>query len=288
MEAVARDHVGCSLDKTILEFWEKCNFVQFDLYYVLVGSLVFFQVMEFLVKKFSEGFKSYKACDEADKLRWCNKTISALHAILSSAGSITVLAMESQTWENPPSGYSPRFLPVLFMSVGYFIYDLISYLRQYIATGAKPQTSMLVHHIICVVAIQYCVAYRIGLLYCMTLLAMEITTPLLQATWMLKKAGLGNSVIFKINGIAFIVSFFIFRVVWSILQIVHLYVYRITYMVLPWWFSIPITVPGLLCVLNCYWFVLILRLAIKGDQPADQKRPAQPLANKALAKKKEM
>lgn len=239
-------------------FYKTCNFMTFDLVNIAFYSFIACHLLERLVRLpsslLSSTYRSFK--NEVDRFDWSNRVVALVHAVLSSVLAMFCLLNEPQTWSDAASGYTESYVRVLMISIGYFCYDLLVLVRYYALTG-KLDMPMLAHHIICILGINYCVNYRTGLLYCIQLLFTEATTPFLHIRWYLLKMGMGDSLLLRINSIIFYIAFFIFRVLWCFASNVHMYVYRENIAGYPWYLYAPIVLPGVLFVLNTYWFVLI-------------------------------
>ena len=187
--------------------------------------------------------------------------MSYIHAWISTILVVHALWNEPHTWRDACHAYAPRYEIVLGVSVGYFIFDLLFFIRNRKVFG--DNTAMVVHHLVCIVAITYCIAYRVGLFYNMCLLFTEITTILLHQQWFLSTIGYKNGKLYQLNGLLFWIGFFFCRVVWCFLQNVHLYYYQDQFAHAPYIFRAPIITPSLLFLLNLYWFILISKRVLK-------------------------
>lgn len=187
--------------------------------------------------------------------------VSYLHAWVSTVLTIHAMFQEPHTWGDACHSYAPRYELILGLSSGYFIYDLLYFFRHKKVFGNN--TSMLIHHMVCVCGILYCVTYRIGLFYNMCLLFTEITTIFLHQQWFMSVLGLKNGRLYQANGLIFWVLFFFCRVVWCFFQNVHLIMLRYQYKHAPVTYRAPIIAPYLLFLLNTYWFVLITIKVLK-------------------------
>jgi hypothetical protein len=174
---------------------------------------------------------------------------------------------ETQTWSNAGS-WADSFAPVLGLSVGYFVYDFLFFIRMRIV---KTNIAMVIHHLLCILAMTYCVNYRIGTIYNVALLFTEITTPLYHHRWFFLKLGMADTTLYKINGAAFWILFFFCRVVWCFLQNVHLWWVSDKFSIYPWSIRGPIIVPSLLFVLNLFWFVQITMIVLSSTKKKPKK-----------------
>ncbi|EFC44556.1 predicted protein [Naegleria gruberi] len=196
-----------------------------------------------------------------DKIRFYNKVISYIHAWFSTSAAIYALINEPTTWYDAGHGWSISYEVVLAISVGYFINDLIFGFR--FPKAFPDNTSMVIHHLVCIMGILYCLNFRIGVLYCVTLLITEITTPFLQHRWFFTFLHYEGTVWFKLNGVLFWLMFLICRVIWCFIQNVHIFYFADQYNFSPYHQRVPIVIPSLLFLLNVFWFMIITKIVIK-------------------------
>jgi hypothetical protein len=253
-------------NQTYIQFVQKCNFlphVPNYTYFMIIGFITC-HILEAIVRLLSSNLSIYKNLNEEDRIRYPNKIVSYIHAVESTVISIITLLNEPQTWDNAGS-WADSFAPVLGFSVGYFIYDLVFFFRMRIVLS---NIAMVIHHLVCVTSVTYCVNYRIGAVYNIALLFTEITTPLYHHRWFFLKLGMADTMIYKVNGAMFWILFFFCRVVWCFLQNVHLWWVSDKFEIFPWFIRGPIIVPSLLFLLNTFWFVQITMIVLSGGNNA--------------------
>jgi hypothetical protein len=200
-----------------------------------------------------------------------NRIVSYIHAWLSTIVAIHAVLVESHTWSDAKHGYAPRYELVLAISVGYFIFDLMYFLRNKKVFG--DNTSMVIHHLVCILSVLFCVVYRVGVFYNVTLLMTEVTTILLHQQWFLTVCGKKNGTLYQANGLLFWVLFFFCRVVWCFLHNVHLYHYNYQFEQYSYLHRIPIVVPSILFLLNLYWFILITKRVLSHGGKSPDRKP---------------
>ncbi|KAL0477745.1 hypothetical protein AKO1_013394 [Acrasis kona] len=192
---------------TYIDFVKTCNYMNRtpEYLYCLLISFVICHILEKLALYLGKNLNIYKSLNEDDRIRYPNKIVSYLHAIISTALAVWSLLKSTDVWAFGAGGFHWTFPGVLGISVGYFIYDLLFFFRMKIA---GQNVAMVVHHILCIVAMTYNVNYRIGLIYNIALLFTEVTTPLYHHRWFFLKLGMGDSLAYKINGLLFWILFF--------------------------------------------------------------------------------
>lgn len=148
---------------------------------------------------------------QSDRVYFASSVVSILHALYTGLSAAYLLySGELPLWESfgRPSAAWER---VVAISMGYFLYD-----GTLVLLHAMPgRTEMLLHHSLGL-ATQYapiCVYHNFHAISCMGYIA-ELSTPFVCARWMLKEAGGGSGTrLYLLNGLAIVLSFFVFRVV---------------------------------------------------------------------------
>jgi len=272
----ATSHFTCYQGRSMPQYLANCSTLhETGVYWpVVIVSFIICHMFEYVVRVLSYRTSVWKSLDPVESVRWHNKVVSYVHAWISTILVVHALLMEPHTWRDACHAYAPRYELVLAISVGYFLFDLFFFLRNRRVFG--DNTSMVVHHLVCIIAITYCVAYRVGLFYNMCLLFTEVTTIFFHQQWFLSAIGYKNGKLYQLNGLLFWILFFFCRVVWCFLQNVHLYVFSYQFEFAPYIFRAPIVTPSILFFLNLYWFIIITKRVVQhgGKSPNNDSKSA--------------
>jgi len=148
----------------------------------------------------------------SDRIYWASTVVSTVHALFSGLSAAYLLGSGAlPAWERfgEPSAAWER---VIALSFGYFIYDGLLVLSDPAKLGGAQ---MLLHHFLGLSMhfAPVCVYHKFHALSCLGYLV-ELSTPFVNARWMLKEAGGGSGTrLYLCNGLAILVTFFAFRVV---------------------------------------------------------------------------
>ncbi|KAF0980695.1 hypothetical protein FDP41_013178 [Naegleria fowleri] len=263
---------------TFIEYNTQCTFLTttpmpYNVLFIAACSFVFCYLFEQIVKLICYKFVfvaleqrikklGKPEINENHKIAFYNKVISYTHAWFSTIAAIYVLVNEPTTWGDAAHGWVISYEVVLGISVGYFVHDLIFTTFRY-PQAFPDNTSMIIHHLVCILGILYCLNFRIGVLYCITLLITEITTPFLQHRWFMEFLHYEKTIWFKLNGVLFWLMFLVCRVIWCFVQNVHIFYHADQYNFSPYHQRVPIILPSLLFLLNLFWFMIITKIVVK-------------------------
>merc|ERR1712070_292593 len=103
--------------------------------------------------------------------------------------------------------------------VGYLIWDLFLVLHQF---ATFPDLSVVVHHVLILIAYSGGLVSGWGTLYLAGLLVNEISTPFINQRYILKHQALTGSAAYGVNGICLALSFFVFRILACLLAVGHI------------------------------------------------------------------
>ncbi|KAK9817229.1 hypothetical protein WJX72_011418 [[Myrmecia] bisecta] len=204
-------------------------------------------------------WKGYKSLSTSNKLGWCNRIASAIHAIVLVSNQAWNLA-DPQLTADPLFAVSDGHFRWGSVMYGYLIYDTLYTLVFYKAVGSP---SFILHHALGLVCCCFGLYFNKLALFGIAIeVFFEGTTPLLHLLGCMKVAGLEDTVAFLVAGLAFAAQFFVFRVV-----IAQYYWYLMIKSVLalehrPAWGWAGIAVYGALSALNVFWFSKLVRMAV--------------------------
>jgi hypothetical protein len=125
--------------------------------------------------------------------------------------------------------------------------------------------AMNIHHFCAFLSVTISGLTGMGHVYVLMVMSTELTTPLVNARWLLDKAGLKQHKIYLVNGISMMVMWFLDRIVFLAFYYFPL-IYRhrdelvmlnVVYRNLLLW------IPPLLTVLNVFWFGKMVKGAIR-------------------------
>jgi TLC domain len=156
---------------------------------------------------------------------------------------------------------SPVSTATLIFSFGYFLTDIFMFMF-YFSHGT---VAMNIHHICALISVTISAFTGQGHPYVLLVLSTEVTTPLVNARWLLDKGGLKQHKLYFINGITMMVMWFFVRIVFMVFYFFPL-MYRhqgelvMLNSVYKWFL---LTIPPLLTVLNMYWFSKMVRGAMR-------------------------
>ncbi|KAJ8730949.1 hypothetical protein PYW08_002362 [Mythimna loreyi] len=137
---------------------------------------------------------------------WCSRVLTVLHGTVAVLGGYTQCHLPLTT-----KNLSRRILPSQYMlmiwSWGYFAFDLLWCLMYW-----SESRVILFHHLAALLSItRYMHKDHTGCTFACTLVLMELTNPLLQARWFLKKMGYGNSLLYSVVEVMYLSLFLFLR-----------------------------------------------------------------------------
>ncbi|KAI9104987.1 TLC domain-containing protein [Phlyctochytrium arcticum] len=210
---------------------------------------------------------------------WANRTASSLHALLACIGCVHWVVADSHLIKKPSDfGFLSSAVCDFYMGVtlGYLLFDILrmSYFRFFVqsshAVTSAPVTSMFIHHATIIAAYSLGVRYHYGTYYMGLLLNNEITTPFLNARFLMAERGYKASKAYKVNELAFIAGFFVSRVVGNLYILYHMQTHLGTFKPVADTIALPTGIFYLLPVLayahallQFYWFGLLMRMVYR-------------------------
>lgn len=214
----------------------------------------------------SRCFKSYSQLNKSQKIEWNNRGFSTVHAIITSIISF-YLVMISDLFKE---GSHPELIidrksiasdATFGISLGYFIYDLAMILQLFPSLGGMEY---IIHHGLSLYSFSLALLSGQAHLYILMVLFTEITTPFVNMRWYLDHAGLKNSKLYLLNGIALTVGWLLARIVLFFYLFSHMYAHfdQVRTMFDLGFYSL-LAVPSTLAGMNVFWFWKILRGLVK-------------------------
>lgn len=132
---------------------------------------------------------------------------------------------------------------------------------------------LVVHHVAAFVSVLRSLQQQQAHVYTLAMLATEATTPLINARWLMDKAGMRAHPAYIANGVGLLVAWVVFRLLLFVPFVQHVVQHwKELEMLTSYDRAIVVVVPILLWSLNLWWFTKILRGALKlvlGDKKQD-------------------
>ncbi|TPX60726.1 hypothetical protein PhCBS80983_g01628 [Powellomyces hirtus] len=210
---------------------------------------------------------------------WANRCVSTIHAVIAFYGSIDWFVQDRHLIRDPSDyGFIRSHLCEFYMGVtfGYLFFDLLRLLYYKFvahhnnAVASAPAASMFIHHVVIIIAYYLGVKYHYGTFYMALFLNNELTTPFLNARFLMAERGMKMTRPYALNEVAFVLGFFTSRVVGNIAVLWHM----TTHLPFMWPMieskNVPVPIYFLLPVLayshgllQFYWFALLVRMAYR-------------------------
>lgn len=187
--------------------------------------------------------KIMRRLPQEKRLEGNTRIVSSLHAITMTTFAIKYLM------NNIECG---TFVSILPVSSAFGVFDLTIVTLNY-EKFKKGYSNIVIHHILLIFGplVLTCNGDPHGILY-----LFETTVPLLDMSWYLYNSGQKNTLLFKINSVAGLVAFFIFRIINSF----YIFCRSIT---TDYFSLIHVFIVFIFLLLNLNWFKLLVKLAIK-------------------------
>eukprot|EP00030_Apusomonadida_sp_AF-17_P004387 a509527_108.p1 GENE.a509527_108~~a509527_108.p1 ORF type:complete len:327 (-),score=86.53 a509527_108:32-895(-) len=213
--------------------------------------------------------RRYDALSGVDKTRWNEKTLSIIHAVIATQGSLRSIA---QTFSEVAVG-TPEYHHVIVgrgvvphrdfyiqLSIGYFVSDLIIY-------ALPPRHHGLpdyLHHITATLSYGVGVYFEWASFVQINFLQNEISTPLYQLTWFLRIFDLRLSRLDLCVRAVFGALFFVSRIVWNSIICWHIIV-ALQHESIPvpmWAYPFQLATLFLHVGLQFFWFYYIVAIFV--------------------------
>jgi len=228
---------------------------------IVIGSVVFFFVLQWVVSVVSNRLECYRRLSKEDKLEWVIRVVSIVHALVSWGTVPGFFFPEPALATGDLYAYSEQSDVFFCISTGYFAWDLI--ITIYYGWGA-----LFLMHAISSFGVfffgLYPFLHYVGQFY---LGVFELSTVWFHLRCLLERTGKTQTLFFKFVEVMFAVSFTIVRIIMG------------TYVSFWWWIDmVTLAMSGkahsvfvicyylgsnaILMVLQYYWFFLLLQAAL--------------------------
>eukprot|EP00927_Polykrikos_kofoidii_P082276 TRINITY_DN8138_c0_g1_i2.p1 TRINITY_DN8138_c0_g1~~TRINITY_DN8138_c0_g1_i2.p1 ORF type:complete len:284 (-),score=38.95 TRINITY_DN8138_c0_g1_i2:377-1228(-) len=153
------------------------------------------------------------------------------------------------------SGHARFLVPV---TIGYMVADLVLLSQWQLAKGGGVETClMLLHHFLSICSWPVTLYFDFCSRYVLILLSYESSSIFMTVMWLLTTAGLKKSLLYKVNGAVFTLSFVLLRVVGALPQVRGMWQHQ------PWFSGAYVAVPQWVLtgsswlilphILNAFW-----------------------------------
>jgi len=217
-----------------------------------------------VVEKYYSKKTSHNKLNENDKIQWCSRVVSTIHAVICTVAGLYVLFTDKPSYEDALWGKSVLGEMTGAFTWGYMIADFL-----YMLVILSPQTvdayyGSLVHHF-CFIAV-YPFIMSTGAMTHLLLIRLiaEMSTPFVNMRWHLAVTGRKTSKQYFYNGLLLLFTFFISRVLlmsycyWRFYEASNTPGYYKLESI-KWIFAGPIIVD----CLNLFWFYKLVLGSIK-------------------------
>jgi hypothetical protein len=186
---------------------------------------------EFIFKVASPAISSalvpkYKTFDTRTRVNWDIHVVSMVQCLIISTLAVNVIltdptrekAAETDYWRDRLWGYSEATGTVQGFAAGYFLWDVVA-----CTTNIDSQGIAGLLHGLAALTISGLGFRPFGNYYGINFTLFELSTPFLNIHWFCDKLGMTGSTLQLVNGVVFIISFFLSRLVWGTWQTYRMY-----------------------------------------------------------------
>lgn len=214
---------------------------------------------------------TYTGLSQKDRVDWDSRWTSTIHALAISALAMYLFLLTDpfsddttapELWKTSPlKRHTPLSSAALGWSLGYFTLD-IALVCWYFPTMGGPE--MLIHHIAAFISVGLASYTKQAHMYTLLLLSTEMTTPFVNARWILDQMGLRSAPIYALNGVCMFTFWFVGRIVLFMWFFQHMWQHQAQIRDLRSDVQLLMaTVPPFLFVLNVFWFGKIVKGLVK-------------------------
>ncbi len=225
----------------------------------VIYSTIFYQTIFILsrgvLRYFFKSYNNY----ESIKIGFCSHVVSMVQCVLIMTICFPVL-FDQSLLENRVFASTPYGEFTASISLGYFIWDFLfsAYYIDYAGIG------FVIHGLASSYVYYFCLSRKFIVYYGSVFMFFEASTPLLNIHWFINHLPENTITIsknfFKINGILFIIMFFLCRIVWGWYHAINIIIdflnvwdkvniYQVSSVIIP---------NMILNCLNLYWFIRII------------------------------
>ncbi|CAG9460104.1 unnamed protein product [Pedinophyceae sp. YPF-701] len=192
------------------------------------------------------------------------RVVALAHHAVQLPVAIALLATDKTFWDHPFSHATPLSKCFMVSVAGYFLHDTWICWRDIQYDGVQ----MFLHGALAAMLYVGGVATSAWHFWGMVFFTWELSTPFVHLRWALHRAGQKRTPLYRRNGVALIVAFFLVRIVWGLYA--SAYFWRESALSLrgevenpagPALTQVARSFNVLLCGLNLYWFQKMIRIA---------------------------
>lgn len=207
--------------------------------------------------------KTYQKLSNAGKKEWNERTLSTIHAIISTG---LVFYCYYKTWPLPWTNlfdhHEYLYVFTLSLSAGYMLADF--FLTIYVGDEQSGLFLALLHHTIGFIAFAEASVAAGSQCIVLFYVATEASTPFVNLRWMLHEAGLKDHSVYLFNGLAMMLVFFLIRIL--PLPFIYYQFYNQLNQLMAQSFPVIFStffLTTLINTLNLFWFNKMIQGALK-------------------------
>jgi len=219
----------------------------------------------------------FKSLDIRRQKLFVQKINSLLHClIVVPLSTRSVLGFNGDIYD-VFEDYEPAKLP-LAISLGYFLYD-------FSLSALDPKVwgwGLLVHAASCLLLLSITLFNNFILYFATTCNIWEISTIFLCIHGLMRTAGYDKGLLYTVNGILLVLSFFLVRICYGIYQSYLLWTVLLKDTTAVWYLPLLLEIANLITnVLNIYWMFLLFKGLIETLFGSGETKKKPPVINKA-------
>ncbi|KAJ1811767.1 hypothetical protein LPJ75_003985 [Coemansia sp. RSA 2598] len=207
----------------------------------------------------------WKRLNKIERYKWCVRLVSIAHACYMVTTSLVVIA-NSKLRSNPIHGYDPVAESAYSITVGYFLWDIIDTYKNIQIAGFGFMAHAIMSFGVYLLSFTPFLQY-----YGACFMMFEVSTIFLNVHLFFEDLGLQDAIIYFINGMALVSSFFFARIVYGTILSVNVWrsiadsEISISPFITGFVKLANITLMGL----SYYWFSVIIMTAKRNALDAD-------------------
>ncbi|KAI9365443.1 TLC domain-containing protein [Zopfochytrium polystomum] len=254
-------------------FWASIHLTLLETYWpVLIGSAIACEVIATVSARMAKtSSAAYRGLSRANKFDWRMKIVSLVHSLLVSAMSFPIL-VDPAFQQEPILKYTHYSACLLSITCGYFIWDTIVSAMQISVNGP----GMVVHGLSCFLVFLFS-AKPLFHYYGAVFLMFELSTPFLNAHWILTKMGiLGPRLKNILQALVYIIFFFA-RILFGLYQSFQYFGdVRAKWDHIPFFIVVMYSIANVvLNSLNLFWFFKMTMYLVRGSKSDKAEKKAK-------------
>lgn len=195
-----------------------------DLLYVFSGSFILsFVIMELISPRLWRNSNAYNSLTADQKLEWNSRTLSSLHAAVSTSRSLYTVVTNNDSnyvWSDDRFAFH-----TIAITAGYIVADLLMLMVYREKIGGT--IGIVVHHLITIQAYMQCLTKEYLVYFANFKLLAEASTVFLNIRWLLVACNRKDSPWYFYNGLMLTTAFFLSRILLA--PLFYIFVYRTIY-----------------------------------------------------------